>query len=390
MCVNDLIKSGLPVYEIESEAQISGRRRIKVVLHEIFSDPSQYQTNGISWNERYTSENMQSVVGMSIVAEFLGDERDEPYGHGMTGIKDNIPLFENATVVGHFEKVYIDNALIEGEQKRVLMAEGLLDEMRYPKFVQWIKEQQETSAVKGSVEIVGKSQNDGYIIYDGGWKEKGRVPQVYDYSGYAILSITPADESAVVMELNNRRDASKKEDKHMDEKAIAELTVTLQQAVTEACQSNADFEAQIAELNSKIETLTAEAEQKDNQISELNAQIAAHDAAIAEKDASIAEANAELKKLRDARAIDELNAALAPYTEEQRKAAEKEIEAFNAEPGSVEINAIVGIICTEIVREAKQVAEQNSAKIDIFGIFEGADKKDPDADGDDDGEVNVF
>lgn len=198
------MRDSLPVYEISAASSVNGRRPIKAILHEIHSDESFFQHNGISWSEEFTKNNMASVVGMSIVAEFLNDDRDTPYGHGMTEIRDNLPLFEDATMVGSFHKAYIDDVEVNGQTKRALIAEGTLDEMRYPKFVGWLRNQLETSGAEGSVEIVGKPEHDGRIIYSGGWKAEGRIPQIYDYSGYAILSIPPADDTAVVMELNNK------------------------------------------------------------------------------------------------------------------------------------------------------------------------------------------
>ena len=99
-------------YEISSESKIAGRRPIKVILHEIFPDDSTWQENGISWIEKYVQANLHSVVGMSITVEFLTDDRDIPYGHGMTEIRvqDNLPLFEDATMVGHFDRAYIDGS----------------------------------------------------------------------------------------------------------------------------------------------------------------------------------------------------------------------------------------------------------------------------------------
>lgn len=207
-----------PVYEISSKCEIAGRRPIKVVLHEIFQNETEFQENGISWREEFVLTNINSVAGMSIVVEFLTEDRESPYGHGMTDIReeDSLPLFEDATMVGHFDRAYVDSVQIDGKVKRVLIAEGTLDEMRYPKFVGWLREHMAESVVKGSVEIVGKPEHSGRILYAGGWKEKGRVPQVYDYSGYAILGVKPADEAAVVMELNQKgRD---KEDQKMEEK----------------------------------------------------------------------------------------------------------------------------------------------------------------------------
>ena len=375
-----------PIYEISSENKIAGRRPIKVVLHEIFPDNTRWQENGISWKEEYVQANLHSVVGMSIVAEFLTEDRDVPYNHGMTDVReeDKLPLFEDATMVGHFDKAYVDDVEIGGVTKRCLVAEGTLDEMRYPKFVAWLRENMADSVVKGSVEIVGKPEHDGYIIYSGGWKEEGRVPQYYDYSGYAILSVKPADEAAIVMELNNKK--LDKEDGTMDEKTKNELM---------AAEVNSKWEeywAKVDTLLAEISQLKADIAQKEADIKQLQAdydkEAAAKEAAEAglteanaakeAAEASLVEANAKITEMQNAAAVAELNAALAPYTEEQRAVAKEDIDAFNSNPGSVEINSIVGKICTAMVQAAResQIAETNAAsQIDVFGMTDDAGKK---------------
>ena len=112
--MQDVLERMTPIYEVANQQTISGRRPIKVVLHEIHPDASHYQHNGISWNEEYVKDNMESINGMSIVAEFLTEDRDAPYGHGLTDIKDNLPLFEDATMIGHFDSSYIDDIEIDG------------------------------------------------------------------------------------------------------------------------------------------------------------------------------------------------------------------------------------------------------------------------------------
>lgn len=391
-----------PIFEISSESKIAGRRPIKVILHEIFPDDTTWQSNGISWNETYVLNNLHSVSGMSIVVEFLTDERDIPYAHGMTEIRstDNLPLFEDATMVGHFDRAYVDDVEIEGVTKRVLIAEGTLDEMRYPKFVAWLREHMESGVVKGSVEIVGKAEHDGHIIYSGGWKEQGRVPQIYDYSGYAILSVTPADEAAIVMELNNKK--GQKEDSDMDEKMKNDLMAVISGAMTE---TNAKWDQYWAQVNAKeaeISQLQADIKAKEAEIAQLRADYEKENAAriLAEEglteansakeaaEASLAEANAKIAQLEGESAKAELNAALAPYSEEQRAIAKDDIEAFNANPGSVEINTIVGKICTEMVRVSREAhtAETNAASnIDVFGMTD-----DTPAATSDDNDVDVF
>lgn len=390
-----------PIYEISNESKIAGRRPIKVVLHEIFPDDTQWQENGISWIERYVQANLHSVTGMSIVAEFLTDDRDVPYGHGMTEIRvqDNLPLFEDATMVGHFDKAYVDDVEIEGVMKRVLIAEGTLDEMRYPKFVAWLREHMAEGVMKGSVEIVGKAEHDGHIIYSGGWKEQGRVPQVYDYSGYAILSIKPADEAAIVMELNNK--TQQKEESDMDEKLKNELMAVVSGAVSEANSKWDEYWAKVEAKDAEIAQLQADIKAKEAEIAQLRADFekaqadhAAAEAGLTEAnaaketaEANLSEANAKIAELEGDAAKAELNAALAPYSEDQQAIAKEEINAFNENPGSVEINAIVGKICTEMVRVSreKQVAETNAvSEIDVFAM---TDDSKPAAD---DGEVEVF
>ena len=367
-----------PIYEISSENKIAGRRPIKVVLHEIFPDNTRWQENGISWKEEYVQANLHSVVGMSIVAEFLTEDRDVPYNHGMTDVReeDKLPLFEDATMVGHFDKAYVDDVEIGGVTKRCLVAEGTLDEMRYPKFVAWLRENMADSVVKGSVEIVGKPEHDGYIIYSGGWKEEGRVPQYYDYSGYAILSVKPADEAAIVMELNNKK--LDKEDGTMDEKTKNELMAAVTGAVSEVNSKWEEYWAKVDTLLAEISQLKADIAQKEADIKQLQADYDKEAAAKEAAEASLVEANAKIAEMQNAAAVAELNAALAPYTEEQRAVAKEDIDAFNSNPGSVEINSIVGKICTAMVQAAREskIAETNAAsQIDVFGMTDDAGKK---------------
>lgn len=375
-----------PIYEISSERTVAGRRPIKVVLHEIFPNTDSWQDNGISWNEQYTRDNLQSVVGMSIVAEFLTDDRDIPYGHGMTDIRDNMPIFEDATMVGHFDKAYVDDVEIDGVTKRVLIAEGTLDEMRYPRFVAWLREHMAESVVKGSVEIVGKPENDGHIIYSGGWKEQGRVPQIYDYSGYAILGVKPADEAAIVMELNNKKQDDK-EDCNMDEKLKNELMAVISGAISETNSKWDEYYANVQAKEAEIAQLHADIQSKEAEIAQLRADMEKYQADKAAAEAGLSEANAKIAAMEDEKAKAELNAALSPYTEEQRAVAQEDIDAFNANPGSVEINSIIGKICTEMVRvarEASKVAETNASNIDVFGMTEETKPNK------DDGDVEVF
>ena len=134
---------------------------------------------------------------------------------------------------------------------------------------------------------------------------------------------------------------------------------------------------------------------------ELNAQIAEQNASVAQLQAALDEvkkerqaldekynqlwAETELLRQEIAKAkvkerVGELNSALVDYTEEEKKYAETEINAFNADPMSVEINSSVDKINIEIGKAtkaaAKVAAEQNALEkqhVDIFQEVHSAD-----------------
>lgn len=178
----------------------------------------------------------------------------------------------------------------------------------------------EHGTVKGSVEIVGRPENENRIIYDGGYKEKGRIPEIYDYSGYAILGIRPADDTAIVMELNNKTQEIKEEtgmDEKMMSQAVELIKSSVTQTINELNNKSGEYEKKIAELNDSVAA-------KDAEISELNEKLAAANASVAEKDQTIESQTAELNSLKDAntalekeKKIAELNSALAEFSQEE-------------------------------------------------------------------------
>ncbi|MDJ1631432.1 hypothetical protein QNN00_17950 [Bacillus velezensis] len=81
------------------------------------------------------------------------------------------------------------------------------------------------------------------IEYEGGWKEQGRIPMKFDFTGDAILGIDPADDAAILLELNSNQ----KEDNLMSksqEEVVLELNNKLDNKNKE-----------IGELNKKLRNL---------------------------------------------------------------------------------------------------------------------------------------
>lgn len=382
--------------EISQATNPNGRRKVKLALHEIYPDRTQWNRNGITYLEQYTRDNADSVKGMPLCAEFLDDDKDIPYGHGLTGHIKSMPVFENSVQVGVCEDWSIEDIEIEGEAHRCLCATGYINEGRYPKFVKWIEDQVANGeTLRGSVEFVGTKDNDGEIIYDGGWKEEGRVPMIYDYSGYCILSVKPSDPSAILIELNQFR--NNLEDVEMNEEmknAFSDLKSEVISAFKETRKAEmneeiSSLESKVTELNAKIAELNTQIEEKDKEIEELNRKCNEANAEAAKKDeevnskveelnSTIAEKDAELNKMKKANRVAELNQALSSFTDEEKNYAKEEIDAFNADPFSVEINQITTKIESTSYRKIREDQknknlEANSMKDEFDGIISTVD-----------------
>lgn len=199
--------------EISTKKAKAGRTPAKFILHKIYDNSSDYNNNGISWSRDYTELNIESVKGMPLVCQFADDNKEIPFGgHGEMSSRDGKIVFEDSLVVGAFDNAYIDDNLeINGEKISGLVGECYVYDQRFPNLVEYLEEQYTNELpVESSVEInADKSKGNKKIIYDGGWKEKGRVPKDYQYSGQALcIGVDPADKSALMIELNQAKKLS--------------------------------------------------------------------------------------------------------------------------------------------------------------------------------------
>ena len=356
----------MKIIELSSKENKDGKRKIKVILHEIYKDKSQYNKNGITWLEEYCKKNLDSIKGTSITCEFINDERTEILGHGETGISDGIPIFENATMIGTLDYGYIDNIKIDGEMKRVCIAEGYLDAMRYKNFIDVLENKYlSNEIIFGSVEIIGLKENDNQIKYLEGYKEKGRIPTEFRYSGFAILGIEPADNTSRLIEFNNRKENLFMDDfkkileqikNRIDETAECKKKIEKnQKELIDAKQTEKDLLEKLNNLTIENEKLSKELENSKSTISAL------------EK---------ELKDTKSKGLVNELDDALKEFTDDQKEVVKKEIQEFKADPinSSLEIEDIVEKILAEIGKKIfnlkKDYAfEQNSFRYDENDIL---------------------
>jgi len=422
-------------FEVSKRKNKNGRRNFKIILHEIYPDEcidivkgqgTISNINGITWIRKYCEQNIDTIEGMSLRVEFLDDERTEICGHGETGMVDGLPLFNNATVIGFFKKGYVDTFLDENGTERVgMFGEGEIDEMCYHDFVKKLKQSIENGdAPYGSVEIFKADDNES-IEYLFGYKEEGRIPMNFRYSGYALLGVAPADKQSKIVELNK----SVKEEYDMTEEQIkqvvsqyaselnnaderiAEINSQCEEKIAEAqadCQSkideaNANCKKEIEEAQAKCEEEVSackkeldEAKEKCEQLESEKNEIISKSEQIQEAldkvreeqqethkklDALWEERNALEKALGEARAkerLGELNSAISGFTQEEIDYAKDEIEAFKANPIESEINSVVDKIYACVgknakakeLEEAQRISEINAQKaptvVDIF------------------------
>ena len=380
----------------------NGRRNFKVILYKIHPDEcedtvngvgTEYNLNGITWLRKYCEEALPSIKGMSIRCEFLDEDRVEICGHGFTEIKDDVPLFENATVIGHFTDGYIEEMYDEnGDPFMACIGVGEIDSSCYNKFCEKLDELAEENIYpQGSVEIMRVPGTKG-IEYKYGYKDYGRIPTKFIHSGYALLAIKPSDSAAKLLELNN------KEDNQMNEKeaqALIDKTLSSYKQVEQTiADAKADCEAKIEEANAAVNAANAEKDAVIAEKNELNATVEQLQAALEKVQTEFKELNEkydalyvardELEKaLGEAKAkelIGEMNEAISIFSAEEQEYAKESIEKFKADPTSVEINSIVSEIYVGIGKAKKSAAdaekqsEINSAKDvkaeDIFSVVD--------------------
>ena len=371
------------ILEINKRISKGGRKNIRMVLLTIHEE-GEMNRNGITWVEQYVLDNLESIKGIPICATFLDEDKEDLYDHGYTETVESEdgksePLFLNSESVGVIEDAKIEVIEIDGETKKVLVGYGYIFCQRYPNLC----EKLESSKVKSSIEIMGTDENNRKIVYDGGYKEKGRKPMVFDFTGTCLLGVLEADENCYVLEVAENK--NKEEKLNMDENKIIEV---IQKAITETNAVKADTETKIAELNSQIEA-------KDAEIKEANEAKEVAENNASEKDSKIAELEAENAKLKEElaackkrEACEAFDAMLANYTDDEKKCVESEINAYKENPLDGNADEIISKICRNIVENQKKaeadakIAEQNEVKenetIDIFSEVNSDEEKDED------------
>lgn len=361
-------------FEMSAKQYKNGRRKFKAILYEIYPDScvdeetqegTRYNLNGITWLREPCEKALPSIEGMSLRCVFTDEDRTELEGHGETDFKDGLPVFEDAVVLGTFSKGYIADVDLDGEKKTVCIGEGTIDGLCYANFVEKLdKELAAGYAPKGSVEILKTGGNDS-IIYKYGYKEKGRIPLEFEHSGYALLGVKPADNSAQLIELNNKEDnavMTSEEIKAVVTETMAsinDINATKEECAKNVEEANAGksaAEAELAKCKSDLDEKCAECEKLSEELAALKKELAA------------------CKKQEKCNAFNE---AIKEFTDDEKAYAEAEINAFNENPIDNEINVVVNKIWEGIGRKSREIAkaaESNEAHIETEDIFSSVEE----------------
>lgn len=381
----------MKAFEISSKENKNGRRKFKTILCKIFPDScvdevnqvgTEYNENGITWLREYCEKALPSIEGMSLRCEFINEDRTELLGHGQTGITDDIPLFEDAVVIGYYTKGYIEEIETENGIITACIGEGEIDAQCYHNFVTKIDSDIKQGIYPcGSVEIMKTAENNE-IKYKYGYKEKGRIPTEFIFSGYALIGVLPADENAKMIELNEKHKEDLDKMNDMEIKAIVSQVVNeISTHTSEINACKAECETKIAEANETMEKAIAEKneiEADSQKLKDALASLQAEFDALNEKYNELWEERNILEKaLAEAQAkerLGELNAAIAEFSDDEKEYAKDEIAAFNDDPIASEINSVINKIWEGIGKASKaenekKLSEQNSAKQNIEDIF---------------------
>lgn len=380
----------------------TGYKRFKLILAEVYDKScivdetgTKYNDNGITWIDEYVENVKDTLIGSSVTVEFADESKTDILGHGETGqYKDGVPLLSNATTIGHFDKAYIDEVTDDDKKtKKVFVGEGTLDYMRYSDCIDLLSEKlSNNETIHGSVEIV-RTENNSAIVYLHGYKDIGRIPTEFEFSGYALLGcgVQPSDHTASLLELNNKKNDIKEEFIMMDEKTLGIITDSVKACIAECNNKSVEYESKITELNEVVETKVTENTELNDKIEKLTKALADMEAERNTYYDQIRVIEKELAELKVEKRLAEMNSVIAEFTDEQKAFAEAEIKAFEADPIKSEINSITAKIYEEIGKaavsatkkaEKNKIAEQNSKKVDIF-----ADIDDISTSNDDDGSI---
>jgi uncharacterized coiled-coil protein SlyX len=350
------------------EDKKAGRTQITMTACTIHQR-GKWNKRGMTWLEEYVNNNIESIIGAPFVVCFIDDQKTIPSGHGTLTYDENGNCqFLDSDTVGTIQKAWIQDVEVDGVVSKKLVVSGYLFNQRYPSFVGWLKDEVSNGTnVKGSVEANGKGDSKN-IVYEGGGNGKdesgnwiiGRIPQIFDFSGLAILLpdvIEPADDGSEVIELNSLTNQST-DDKSDDIEQQQETNSKEDKTIMD------ELNVKIAELNATIAELNNAITEKDAEINRCKEELNTSKTKEAELNTLLVDANKSVESHKTQ--IAELNTEIEPLRQMKNEADKAKVQA--------EINSYFETVKTE---NGFTEVELNSLKTDFVEKcdLEGLKKK---------------
>lgn len=370
------------IFELCNTQTKNGKKHFKCVLHEIHPDNcvvdetgTLYNENGITYIEEYCKKQLDSIKDMSFTVEFLNEERTEIYGHGDTGCEDGLPIYEDATMIGHFTHGYITTIKLNGEEKRVCVGEGYLDYMRYKSFIDILCERLNNKDIpKGSVELTYKEGKEE-IEYLYGYKDFGRIPKSFSYSGYSLLAKKPSDPTAILLELNNKREELNSMDNIQQVQTFVE---EVRKIFSEVNRDTKTVQSENGKLKIELASKEQSIADKEAENVKLREDVKTKETKLSELEEKISNLKKELNECKKQNELNALETALSDFTEEEIALASKEIQEFKEGKTDIEVDSIVEKINAEIGKKIKAARATKKKEInsslthsdDIYGYVD--------------------
>lgn len=370
-----------------SLTDFNGRLYFDYVVLTIHNSTSEYQGNNLCWLEENIINNIESAQSMPLVAQFLDNNtKDEPLGHGYVTRRNGETVIIDSEQIGSVVKAEIKDVEVDGNIIKALVATAYINEIRYPYLCQWVRANMfEGKSISTSVEIFSKKGNDSIIsdIISNSDGEEIQVPKEFDFGGSAILTVEPADENAIVLEILNSKNLI---DKHIKE---VEQMEELQLQLNAANEKIVELEAKL-DLSEKVEECTGEDECKcakckeaeleaskekcnnlEQSVSELEIKVNSLEeekTSLEEVKTSLQEANDKLSEYKEEKEkeilIKDFEESISEYDDTLISEIKDEIADFKAEPTAEKSESIINSLNSRFVKKAKEDNILNSKKTD--------------------------
>lgn len=375
---NIIMNSYFLTNQTNEEISINGRLYFDYVVLTIHEDKTQYQDNLICWLEENVQRNLVSAQNMPMVAQFIDSDKSEPLGHGYATHRNGKPVIVDSEQVGSAIKAEIKEVDVGGKKVKALVATAYLNELRYPQLCQWVKARMfDKQPIATSVEIFAKKGNNTIISetveVDG---KEICVPVDFDFGGSAILTMTPADENAIILEIFNSRvniDNMKEENKNM--KTVEELTAKLEAANTKISEFEGKLntlETEKTELTTKVTDLEAE----KSTLEEVKTTLETEKTELETKVTELETEKEELSKFKDdtekSELIGSLEEEIKDYDADLIEEVKDEIADFKAEPTVEKSEGIINSLNKAFRKKMKENAckkDDNKSDVKLNSLF---------------------